>query len=68
MEFGLLLKEDIVNLNGCIAKFGAFVLPSLLEKQYTRRFNEEFIERYRRALERFINRLARYPLFDIQIY
>jgi sorting nexin-9/18/33 len=26
------------------------------------RFNEEFIERRRRALERFINRLARHPV------
>jgi len=44
------------------AKFGAFVLPPLPEKQYSGRFNEEFIERRRRALERFINRLARHPV------
>ena len=43
-------------------KFGAFVLSSLPEKQYTRRFNEEFIERRHRALERFINRLAHHSI------
>ncbi|GBB92078.1 hypothetical protein RclHR1_01960028 [Rhizophagus clarus] len=48
--------------NRLSAKFGAFVLPALPEKQYSGRFNEEFIERRRRALERFINRLARHPV------
>lgn len=48
--------------NRLSAKFGAFVLPPLPEKQYSGRFNEEFIEKRRRALERFINRLARHPV------
>ncbi|RKP25016.1 hypothetical protein SYNPS1DRAFT_22955 [Syncephalis pseudoplumigaleata] len=43
-------------------KFSALILPSLPEKQFSGRFNEEFIERRRRALERFINRLARHPV------
>ncbi|KAF0489518.1 PX-domain-containing protein [Gigaspora margarita] len=48
--------------NRLVNKFGAFVLPPLPEKQYSGRFNEEFIEKRRRALERFINRLARHPI------
>ncbi|RIA99387.1 hypothetical protein C1645_747570 [Glomus cerebriforme] len=48
--------------NRLSAKFGAFVLPPLPEKQYSGRFNEEFIEKRRRALEQFINRLARHPV------
>ncbi|KAF9217727.1 hypothetical protein BGZ59_000645 [Podila verticillata] len=43
-------------------KFGALILPPLPEKQYTGRFSEEFIERRRRALERFLNRLVRHPV------
>ncbi|KAF9365678.1 hypothetical protein BGX34_009013 [Mortierella sp. NVP85] len=43
-------------------KFGALVLPPLPEKQYAGRFSEEFIERRRRALERFLNRLVRHPV------
>ncbi|CAG8681807.1 11391_t:CDS:10, partial [Acaulospora morrowiae] len=45
-----------------VSKFGCFVLPPLPEKQYSGRFNEEFIEKRRRALEVFINRLARHPV------
>ncbi|CAG8826761.1 16259_t:CDS:2, partial [Dentiscutata erythropus] len=48
--------------NRLVVKFGALVLPPLPEKQYTGRFNEEFIEKRRSALERFINRLARHPV------
>ncbi|CAG8548987.1 31463_t:CDS:10, partial [Racocetra persica] len=48
--------------NRLVNKFAAFVLPPLPEKQYSGRFNEEFIEKRRRALERFINRLARHPI------
>ncbi|RKP12700.1 hypothetical protein BJ684DRAFT_16841 [Piptocephalis cylindrospora] len=43
-------------------KFSALILPSLPEKQFSGRFNEEFIERRRRALERYINRVARHPI------
>ncbi|KAI9599213.1 hypothetical protein BDF19DRAFT_430456 [Syncephalis fuscata] len=43
-------------------KFSALILPPLPEKQFSGRFNEEFIERRRRALERFMNRLARHPV------
>ncbi|KAG0228244.1 hypothetical protein BGW42_002302 [Actinomortierella wolfii] len=43
-------------------KFGALILPVLPEKQYAGRFSEEFIEKRRRALERFINRLVRHPI------
>ncbi|KAF9185257.1 hypothetical protein BGZ50_003182 [Haplosporangium sp. Z 11] len=43
-------------------KFGALVFPPLPEKQYAGRFSEEFIERRRRALERFLNRLVRHPV------
>ncbi|KAF8939239.1 hypothetical protein BGZ58_010322 [Dissophora ornata] len=43
-------------------KFGALILPPLPEKQYAGRFSEEFIERRRRALERFLNRLVRHPV------
>ncbi|CAG8436082.1 754_t:CDS:10 [Ambispora gerdemannii] len=43
-------------------KFGPLVIPPLPEKQYSGRFNEEFIEKRRRALESFINRLARHPV------
>ncbi|KAF9925842.1 hypothetical protein BGZ67_008418 [Mortierella alpina] len=43
-------------------KFGALVFPLLPEKQYAGRFSEEFIERRRRALERFLNRLVRHPV------
>ncbi|KAI8363710.1 hypothetical protein B0O80DRAFT_434330 [Mortierella sp. GBAus27b] len=45
-----------------VSKFGALVLPPLPEKQYAGRFSEEFIERRRRALERFLNRLVRHPV------
>ncbi|GJJ76420.1 sorting nexin-9/18/33 [Entomortierella parvispora] len=45
-----------------IRKFGALVFPPLPEKQYTGRFSDEFIERRRRALERFLNRLVRHPV------
>ncbi|KAF9335507.1 hypothetical protein BG006_011363 [Podila minutissima] len=50
------LHERLLN------KFGALILPPLPEKQYTGRFSEEFIERRRRALERFLNRLVRHPV------
>ncbi|KAG0305869.1 hypothetical protein BGZ98_003392 [Dissophora globulifera] len=50
------LYERLVN------KFGALILPPLPEKQYAGRFSEEFIERRRRALERFLNRLVRHPV------
>ncbi|KAG0311973.1 hypothetical protein BGZ97_011511 [Linnemannia gamsii] len=50
------LYERLVN------KFGAIILPPLPEKQYSGRFSEEFIERRRRALERFLNRLVRHPV------
>ncbi|KAF9411946.1 hypothetical protein BGZ94_001194, partial [Podila epigama] len=50
------LYERLVN------KFGALILPGLPEKQYSGRFSEEFIERRRRALERFLNRLVRHPV------
>ncbi|KAG0369066.1 hypothetical protein BC939DRAFT_454084 [Gamsiella multidivaricata] len=50
------LYERLVN------KFGAIILPPLPEKQYAGRFSEEFIERRRRALERFLNRLVRHPV------
>ncbi|KAF9978849.1 hypothetical protein BGZ65_006838, partial [Modicella reniformis] len=50
------LYERLVN------KFGALVLPPLPEKQYAGRFSEEFIERRRRALERFLNRVVRHPV------
>ncbi|CAG8590116.1 2465_t:CDS:10 [Ambispora leptoticha] len=43
-------------------KFGPLVIPPLPEKQYSGRFNGEFIEKRRRALESFINRLARHPV------
>ncbi|CAG8718532.1 14971_t:CDS:10, partial [Funneliformis mosseae] len=50
-------------LYNCLSsKFGALILPPLPEKQYSGRFNEGFIEKRRRALERFINRLARHPV------
>ncbi|CAI2189243.1 4394_t:CDS:2, partial [Funneliformis geosporum] len=50
-------------LYNCLsAKFGALIIPSLPEKQYSGRFKEGFIEKRRRALERFINRLARHPV------
>ncbi|CAG8495443.1 13261_t:CDS:2 [Acaulospora colombiana] len=39
--------------NLLVSKFGCFVLPKLPEKQYSGRFNEEFIEKRRRALERY---------------
>ncbi|CAG8578682.1 8825_t:CDS:10 [Paraglomus brasilianum] len=48
--------------NMLCAKFGALVLPPLPEKQFAGRFNDDFIQRRRRALERFINRLARHPV------
>ncbi|KAI9295998.1 hypothetical protein K502DRAFT_341295 [Neoconidiobolus thromboides FSU 785] len=44
------------------AKFRALVLPTLPEKQFTGRFSHEFIERRRRQLERYINRLARHQV------
>ncbi|KAF9432824.1 hypothetical protein BGZ76_010267 [Entomortierella beljakovae] len=50
------LYERLVN------KFGALMLPPLPEKQYSGRFSDEFIERRRRALERFLNRLVRHPV------
>ncbi|KAF9297965.1 hypothetical protein BGZ88_008431 [Linnemannia elongata] len=50
------LYERLVN------KFGAIILPPLPEKQYAGRFSEEFIERRRRALEKFLNRLVRHPV------
>ncbi|KAF9157287.1 hypothetical protein DFQ26_008900, partial [Actinomortierella ambigua] len=43
-------------------KFGALILPVLPEKQYSGRFSDEFIEKRRRALERFLNRLVRHPI------
>ncbi|KAF8985808.1 hypothetical protein BGZ46_001776 [Entomortierella lignicola] len=43
-------------------KFGAIILPPLPEKQFAGRFSEEFIERRRHALERFLNRLVRHPV------
>ncbi|KAJ9050181.1 hypothetical protein DSO57_1016850 [Entomophthora muscae] len=44
------------------AKFRALVLPPLPEKQFSGRFSDEFIEKRRRHLERFMNRLARHPI------
>ncbi|KAG0209957.1 hypothetical protein BGX28_009828 [Mortierella sp. GBA30] len=45
-----------------LSKFGALVFPPLPEKQYAGRFSDEFIERRRRALERFLNRLVLHPV------
>ncbi|KAF9084565.1 hypothetical protein BGX29_007669 [Mortierella sp. GBA35] len=50
------LYEHLVN------KFGAIIFPPLPEKQYSGRFSDEFIEKRRRALERFLNRLVRHPV------
>ncbi|KAI0225645.1 hypothetical protein L0F63_007370 [Massospora cicadina] len=44
------------------AKFRALVLPPLPDKQFSGRFSEEFIEKRRRLLERFLYRLARHPI------
>lgn len=44
------------------AKFRALVLPPLPEKQFSGRFSDEFIEKRRRLLDRFMNRLARHPI------
>ncbi|ORX89579.1 hypothetical protein K493DRAFT_318594 [Basidiobolus meristosporus CBS 931.73] len=43
-------------------KFGALILPALPGKQIAGRFSNEFIERRRHALERYMNRLARHPV------
>jgi sorting nexin-9/18/33 len=45
-----------------VVKFPSLVLAQLPEKQFTGRFHADFIEKRRRALERFINRLARHPV------
>ncbi|KXN70601.1 hypothetical protein CONCODRAFT_78777 [Conidiobolus coronatus NRRL 28638] len=43
-------------------KFRSLVLPHLPEKQFSGRFSEDFIEKRRNQLERFINHLAMHPV------
>ncbi|KAK9766271.1 hypothetical protein K7432_004763 [Basidiobolus ranarum] len=43
-------------------KFGPLILPTLPGKQISGRFHNDFIERRRHALERYMNKLARHPV------
>ena len=45
-----------------IRKFGMLIIPALPEKRHSGRFLPEFVEKRRRALQRFLNRLARHPV------
>ncbi|ODQ53834.1 hypothetical protein SAICODRAFT_29822 [Saitoella complicata NRRL Y-17804] len=44
------------------AKFPLIIMPSLGEKRIAGRFNEEFLETRRRALERWLGRVVRHPI------
>ena len=45
-------------------KFSVMVFGALPDKQMSGRFEEDFIERRRLALERYMNRLARHPVIS----
>jgi len=46
------------------SKFSVLVFGALPDKQISGRFEEDFIERRRMALEHYINRLARHPVIS----